>query len=483
MVLLGLDLGTTNVKAMLADAQGKVLGLGSAPVQLSHGEAGLAEQELGEVQAAATAAIRDATSGADGRWIRAIGVSSQGGAMLVLDAAGAPISRVISWLDGRGREEDAALAAELGEGWFARRLGHRGSGMAIGQILRLRREQPAWIQPPNRIGFVGDTFVAGLCGRGAHDATSSSIALLYNPSLNDYDPELLARLALSRDQLPEIVPIRVPAGALLAEPARQLGIPAGIPVSAAIHDQYAAALGSGVTRAGQVMFGAGTAWVLLAVTDHRVEPVAGAAFVCPHPVPGLYGQIVSLHNGGSALGWVRQFVAANSGPADLEDLIGSVEPGCGGLSFWPFLAATAPAGLAPGTMGRFDGLRLGHRPAHLVRAVVEGLAFELGRHLDFLREAGGAPEQLILCGGAASGQVTPQLIADVTGLPLHTLKISEAGCSGAVMVARGMLEPGRGLDEICAEVAPAATVFLPGPERAFYQEAFRRYIGSLPWTE
>lgn len=483
-MLLGLDLGTTNVKALVTDQRGKVLGRGSRPIQLfTVGEGGV-EQDLEEIWSAAQVAMRQSLSGVAPNQIEAIGLSSQGGALQVLTAAGAPRGRVVSWLDQRGRSAGAALTNALGRAWFRPRIGHGRCSLAGGQLLRLRHESPHWIAAPNRIGFVGDLIVERLCGRAAHDATSSGLTLLFNPRLRDYDPELLDQLGVARTQLPEILSPRQAAGGLRADVAHALGLPPGIPVSPAVHDQYAAALGTGAVRPGVVMVGAGTAWVLLATSQTMPPLVVDDAFVCTHVVDGLHGQIVSMTNGGSALNWVLNLLGrAPSPPEAVDALLASVPPGCAGLGFWPFMTPFGGTGLAPATRGRLSGIQLSHGVGHVARAVVEGLVFELKRHLDFLACAGMPVEQLVLGGAVAASAVTPQIMADVTGLPLACLAGGEGSLLGAAVLARGLLEPDRSLAALSAEMLPPARQLNPGEHAAFYQARAAEYRQSLPCVE
>ncbi len=480
-MFLGLDLGTTNVKALVTDRAGRALARAACPIRLMHTDDGGVEQDLAEIERATLTTLQSAVRSVDAAAIQAIGVSSQGGALQVLDAHRQPLGRVLSWLDQRARPFDDALTTELGRDWFRCRIGHGRSGLAIGQVLRLHHEQPPWFRAAARLGFVGDIIVSRLCGRAAHDGTSCGLTLLHNPAQRTYDPAVLERLRLDAGQLPELVSPRVAAGALLPEIAGATGLRAGIPVSAAVHDQYASALGTGAVQAGTVMIGTGTAWVLLAVTDRLPAPVIDEAFVCGHVVEGLFGQILSLVNGGSALTWALNLIGRDAAdPGDLERLLTSAPPGSAGLAFWPFLAASGAPGLAPNTQGRLSGLQLFHGPAHLARAVVEGLAFELNRHLGFLRAAGLPPGQLVMSGGAAASQITPQIVADVTGLPLRCVSDTEASLLGAVVLARGLLERDASLADLAREMAPPARHVEPGAQAAFYQERFGDYVRSLP---
>ena len=480
-MFLGLDLGTTNIKALVTDSAGQPLAQAASPVPLLHAAAGGVEQDLDAIEQATLAVLQQVAGAVDPSGIDAIGVSSQGGAMQVLAPDGQPVGRVISWLDQRGRPFDRALLSELGRSWLLERLGRGVPGVSVGQSLRLHQEQPGLLTPPNRVGFVGDIIVGRLCGRGAHDMTSGSLTVLLNPWLRDYDPELLRRLRLDAGQLPELISAREAAGGLRADVARQTGLRAGTPVSAAIHDQYAAALGTGAVRAGTVMVGTGTAWVLLAVHDRLAAPVIDEAFVCHHVVDGLCGQILSLVNGGSAFTWALNLMGlGNLDGAAVEALLESTQPGSAGIRCWPFLVSAGVSGLASGTHGRLAGLQLAHRPADVLRAVVEGLAFELTRYLEFLPAAGWPVARLVMGGGAALSQVTTRILADATGLPLACLSSGEASLLGAAILARGLVEPHRSLAELSEAMVPPARPLEPGEHAAFYRDQYQEYLCALP---
>ncbi|MHB8861054.1 MAG: xylulokinase [Pirellulaceae bacterium] len=483
-MFLGLDLGTTNVKALVTDGAGQPLAHASSPVTLYYvGDVGV-EQDIEEIERATWAAIRQVTQLVDPTNIEAVGISSQGGAMQLLDAHSRPLGRVISWLDQRGRPFDKAITAQWGREWFLTHLGRGCSGLGVGQLLRLRHESAELLRAPNRIGFVGDMVVSRLCGRAAHDGTSSSLTMLYNPQLCRWDPDLLDRLELDAQQLPDLISPREIAGGLSADAAGATGLRAGIPVSAAVHDQYASALGSGAVRVGTVMVGTGTAWVLLAVNDRLAAPVIDEAFVCSHVVEGLCGQILSLVNGGSTFTWALNLTGlAGRDAAEIESLLESTQPGSAGLNCWPFLVSAGVSGLAPGTKGRLSELQLAHRPADVVRAVVEGLACELNRYLGFLRAAHWPVKQLVIGGGAAGSRVTTQIIADVTGVPLACLQNSDTSLLGAAILARGLVEPHTSLAELSAAMVPLPRSVEPGIETAFYHDKYEQYLNSLPTAQ
>ena len=480
-MLLGLDLGTTNVKALVTDHAGRCLARATSPIQLQYVGEGGVEQDIQEIETATRAVLRQIAGSISPSEIEAIGVSSQGGAMQVTDALGQPLGRVISWLDQRGRPFDDALTAELGQKWLVQHVGRGRAGLGIGQVLRLRRETPELLRRPNRVSFVGDVIVSRLCGRAAQDGTSGSLTVLYNPSLRTYDPDLLQRLGLDPRQLPDLIAASEVAGELKAAFAQETGLRQGIPVSAAVHDQYASALGCGAVHAGTVMLGSGTAWVLLSVNDRLTTPVNDQAFVCGHVIEGLWGQILSMVNGGSSFSWAIHVLGlGKTDSGEVEAMLESTRPGAAGLTFWPFLTSAGPDGCAPGTRGRLSGLQLSHRPADILRAVLEGLAFELNRHLGFLLTAGWPAARLVMGGAAASSRVTTQILADVTGLPLDCHGAGEASLLGAVILARKLLEPKSSFSALAAEMAPSARRVEPSTDAAFYRKAFEGYLHSLP---
>ena len=239
-MFLGLDLGTTNVKVVVVDHDGSLVSQGTAPVDRTTTPDGGVEQDIDQIWDAACQAIREAVANVDAAKIQAVGISSQGGAMQLLDGDEKPIGRVISWLDERGRPFDRQIEAQWGESYLVEHTGSNLSTTSLGQLLRLQEQSPKVLEASAGIGYVGDLIVKKLCGRRGHDGTNLSLAMLYNPSLGQADPDLLRRLKIDGKRLPDLLRATETAGPLQADAAAATGLPEGIPVSPAIHDQYAA---------------------------------------------------------------------------------------------------------------------------------------------------------------------------------------------------------------------------------------------------
>lgn len=475
---LGLDLGTTNIKALLVDEKGKVVARGSVPVTLKHTPDGGVEQSIEEIWRSTLTAIWLAGRDLDLSAVSAIGVSSQGGAIQVRMPGGECIGPVISWMDPRGATFDRSFGDRLGADWIAPRIGHGESNMAIGQVLRLRRDDPLLLTPPRVLGFVGDAIVQRLCGRPAHDASSLSICCLYNPTKRQADPDLLAELGLRPEQLPDLLPAREPAGVLETEVAEQTGLPAHIPVGPAIHDQYAAATGCGAIEPGDVMFGAGTAWVLLAIADRLVAPVVSSAWVCDHVLPDRWGQLLSLVVGGSAFQWAVEMTGSGGLAAEaIDEMLTSAPAGSEGLRLWPFLDALG--GPRRPAAGSLHGVRLSHGRAHLLRATIEGLCFELARQLHWLDRGGCPARRLILCGGASRSAATPQIVADVTGRPVACPTETEISAFGAAILARSIADRRATIADLCRQMIGGIREVQPSDDSVAYETLVRDYAAAI----
>jgi sugar (pentulose or hexulose) kinase len=336
------------------------------------------------------------------------------------------------------------------------------------------------LESPNRIAFVGDAIVGKLCGCRAHDPTSLSIAMLYNPWLERSDPEILDKIGIDDAQLPCLMPATAMAGTLQKDIAEDLGLPADIPVSPAVHDQYAASLGAASVSEGDVNFGAGTAWVLLANSAKLATPVTPDAFVCRHPVDGLFGQMLSMLNGGSAIHWAMNLTGSRENDVQsVEDILENTTPGADGLRCWPFLAG-APRGKDGLAMkGRLSGISLAHDRSHLLRAVVEGLACELRRHIEQLAEGGISLRRLVMCGSAASGRHTPRIIAEVTGLPVSCVETPDISALGAAMLARSLVNRNIALADIARAWEPPKRTVQSSENAAIYRDLYSEYLSVV----
>lgn len=439
-LLLGLDMGTTAVKALLFDLDGRVRASTDRPYGLITPQAGWVEQDPEALWATAVAVLRAlaAELRPDER-VLALAQSSQGGTTIPVGAHGHPVYNAISWMDDRAQAECAALQqAGLAEAIYRRTGWPLMAGLPLQHIRWLRQQQPAIFAATQHFLFVNDFIAGRLTGRRCMNPSDASITQLFNIETGDWDDWLLELAGIGRAQLSPLQPSGAVIGALTAEAAALTGLPVGLPVINGAHDQYCAAVGMGVTRPGATLLSCGTAWVLLAVpADLAAGRRAGLALSC-HAVPGRWGAIRSLGAVGTALEWLADNVWADADVdrearyAAINAAAAAARPGADGLLFYP------PAGGHAGSTavrGGWVGLTLSHSRGDLARAVMEGVACEVRWAIEEMRAAGIGVDELTMVGGAARSPLWPQLVADLTETPVLVPGMTQAAAWGAAVIA------------------------------------------------
>jgi xylulokinase len=434
--VLGIDLGTSQVKTLVMTPDGEILGRGRAGYRVVSPGEGLAETDPAEWWRATTAAVREALAGASADIeVAAVGVDGQMHGVVLADADGAAVRPGILWLDRRAEAEAARygeLPAEL-----TRPLGNQASAGMAGPMLgwlaahevdALRAARWA-LQPKDWVRM-------RLTGLAATDPTDASGTLLFDLARGVWADGVIAALGLPAEKLPPVLRATQVAGQLLPGPASELGLTPGSPVAVGAADTaaalYAADLGEGDGREGWALLTVGTGgqWM---VPEGEFRPAAGTNLFAA--VGGGFYRLAPVQNAGVALDWVRAVLGVSW--QQLYDT--ARRPWRADTPvFLPYLARER---WDPATAGAWEGLSLGHERDDLLRGALEGVAFLLRRRLDDLRAAGHQPEAVLLGGGGATHPAWRQLLADVLALPLHpgdTSWLSAAGAARVAAAAAGM---------------------------------------------
>ena len=487
-LLLGVDAGTTSVKAGLFGDNGDQLAVATEEYRLITPSAERAELDPETYWRATTAAVRRAlaASGASPAEVVALAVSSQGETVVALDGDGKPLSNAIVWLDNRAEAEAREVAER-----FADDLVYAVTGVpavvptwTACKLLWWKRHEPALFARAARFVLVEDLLLYRLTGRYVTEGGVQCTTLLYDIGAQRWWRPMLDVLEVDDGRLPELAAPGEVVGELLPAAAEALGLRARLPIVAGGMDQGAGAVGVGNVRPGSISESTGGALTVQATIDRTDGDATRQTPVYVHSAKGHYLYCPVCPTGGMALTWFRdRFGASVEAPGkalsydQLTGLAARVPPGSEGLIMLPHLMGAFSPEYEPAARGVFFGFTLGHGKGHFVRAILESVAFMLRRNLELLSAAGASAAEIRSHGGGARSDLWCQIKADVCGLPVVTLEGSDAAVRGNAMLAGVATGVYAGLDEATqAMVKPIARFEPDAATHAAYDAAFRRYV-------
>ncbi|MCH8529545.1 MAG: xylulokinase [Saccharospirillum sp.] len=471
---LGLDLGTSSLKAVLIDAQGHVLCSASVPLTTQQPRPLWSEQHTAPWWQALLTAVADLTQRHDLQQLKAIGLSGHMHGAVLLDSNYKVLRPCILWNDGRSSAECAELEAALPD--VRERSGNLAMpGFTAPKLLWVKHHEPDLFAQVSTVLLPKDYLRLLLTGTLVSEMSDAAGTLWLNPALRDWDDQLLAASGLNRAQMPTLIEGSQSSGTLTAEAAKALGLPR-VPVAGGAGDNAAGAIGVGVTEPGQGFISLGTSGVYFAVSAaHHAEPEQTVHAFC-HCLPKRWHQMSVTLGAASSLEWFSG-ITGQSVSVLLQELddSGLTETE---VTFLPYLSGERTPHNNPYLTGQFFGLthRSG-RPA-MTLAILEGVAFSMADGEDALTAAGTALNDISLIGGGARSSRWRQLLADVLRRPLHFREGGEVGPGlGAARLAALMVE-GDSAEQIARLCPPPPIIesHTPDPERAnYFQQQLARY--------
>jgi xylulokinase len=476
-VLLGLDLGTSSVKALLMAEDGATIGEGSASYPVRSSRPGWAESSPEDWWNTVVEATQTAV-GPHGAEVGAIGLSGQMHGVVLADDRGRPLRPAILWADTRSAEQLATYRG-LDEDARERLANPPAVGMAGPTLLWLRDHEretytsARWALQPK------DWLRLRLTGEAAAESSDASATLLYNLFSDDWDNTVVEALGLRPGLLAPLVASAEVAGTLTREAAKFLGLRAELPVAAGAADTAAAMLGGGLLRPGLVQLTVGTGGQIVAPKSAPVPDPHRRTHLYRAATPDLWYSMAAIQNAGLALEWARNTLGASW--HDVYEEAFALSPGAGGVVFLPYLSGERTPRFDADARGAWVGLGLEHGRGHLLRAALEGVAFALLEGLEALEEAGTTIPELRLAGGGTAEEPWQQLLADVLGRPLRVLPggvAAVASARGAALLAGAAAGVYRSWEDILAP-DPDLSV-LPGGARGAYDLAYARYRELYP---
>ena len=490
MHLLGIDVGTGGTRALVIDADGRVVASATEDHEaFASPQIGWAEQDPNDWWRACAAAVRKALAGSKlrGDQIACVGLSGQMHGAVLLDDQERVVRPALIWCDVRTEKQSRDLTAQIG----AVRLIELACNPALANFtltkcLWVRENEPEKWRKVRSLMLPKDYVRLQLTGERATDMADASGTLLLDVAHRRWSKQILELVEIPESLLPALYESPEICGQVSAAGAAATGLRSGTPVVAGAGDQASGAIGMGVVSPGTVSATIGTSGVVLAATDSPALDPRGRLHTFCHAIPGRWIVMGVTQSAGLSLRWFRdQFGVRENGDresyASLSTEAADAPPGSDGLIWAPYLMGERTPHLDPEARGVLAGLTASHTRAHVIRAILEGVAFSLRDTFSIFREIDVPAKTIRLGGGGAKSQLWRQIQADVYGQRVETVEAEEGAAYGAAILAGVGAKAWPSVDAACDTVIRVAGNVSPNSENsAAMEKAYAAYRRIYP---
>ena len=476
---LGIDLGTGSTKAVLFDEAGDLIGRGQAEYPLYKPHPGWVEQDPEDWWQGLCASARQAIADIDPAQVACVGLSGQINGAVFVDSAGQPLQRVPIWLDHRSQAECDWAEQRAGDLLRERTLMRLGPVNTLAKVLWIKDHATDVYKKSRWMLLPKDWLRYRLTGQIAAEVSDASTTAAFDLHERQWSGEILEALEVDVGLFPDLADSPEVVGAITQEAAEQTGLVEGTPVVAGGGDMPCMILGAGVIEPGIISLGIGTAAHATAFAETLDPRAFDKLWPMCHPIPGKYAWLGCSFTGGASLKWFKEEFGGSY--EELTDAAAAVPAGAEGLFFMPWLEGRATPRPDAHARGGFVGLSLGHTKGHMVRAVLEGVVFDLRHSLDCFAEIGLPIDELRIGEGGSHSEVWRQIQADILGRDVVRIATDDLSAVGAALLA-GI---GGGLYADFATacqrtVKLAETVHCDQERVEYYRRAFDRYRVLYP---
>lgn len=487
--LLGLDVGTGGSRALLMDARGKIVASATHEHEPFHSpRAGWAEQDPLDWWRASAASIRAVIqqSSIAPREVACIGIAGQMHGAVLLDENDVLLRPALIWCDQRTERECEWLNRNIGrERLIAATSNPALTNFTLTKLLWVRANEPELWKRFRRVLLPKDYVRFRLTGEHAIDVAEASGTLMFDVAKRRWSREVLDAVDIDISCLPRVFESPEICAAVSAEGAAQTGLEPGTPVVAGAGDQAGGAVGMGIVRPGYVSATIGTSGVVFASTDRPATDYAGRIHTFCHAVPGRWHVMGVTQAAGLSLRWFRDQLAPDLEPDSayeiLTQMAASVTSGADGLLWAPYLMGERTPHLDPNARAALVGLTRSHTRAHIVRAIMEGVAFSLKDTFELFRDMEIPVATVRLGGGGARSRLWRQIQADIYGQEVEMLDLEEGAAYGAALLAGVGANIWASVDEACACVIRVRQRMSPNVNTAHQMAAhYTRYRALYP---
>ena len=471
MKFLGIDVGTGGTRAVVVDAEGQVTSSATVEhVPFASPQTGWAEQDPRDWWRASTLAIREVLRKENADEIGAVGLSGQMHGAVLLGARDEVLRSSIIWCDQRTGAQCMAITKMIGpERLIEFTCNPALTGFTLPKMLWVREFEPDIWREVRSVMLPKDYVRLRLSGEKATDVADASGTLLFDVAGRKWSEQMLSASEIDVRLLPRVYESPEVTGTVSKSGAEATGLHERTPIIAGGGDQAAGAVGMGIVRAGTVSATIGTSGVVFAATDKPALDPKGRVHTFCHAVPGRWHVMGVTQGAGLSLRWFRdQFGAgAEDGRDPYERLTEEavrVSPSASGLIWTPYLMGERTPHLDPDARAALVGLTASHTRAHVVRAILEGVAFSLRDTFEIFKEMNVPVAEIRLGGGGARSKLWRQIQADVYGREVETVQAEEGAAFGAALLAGVGAAAWPSVDAACDAVVRIACTVEPNAE-------------------
>ncbi|HZP05485.1 MAG TPA: xylulokinase [Terracidiphilus sp.] len=487
MWFLGMDVGTGGTRAVVVDANGKLISGASsdhAPFRAAH--PGWAEQDPEDWWRAAQEAIRKALAATPEprQPIAAIALTGQMHGAVMLDENGSVLRPSLIWCDTRTQPECDWLTEKIGyERLIELTCNPALPNFTLTKLLWVKTHEPQIFAKIRHVMCPKDYVRYRLTGEFAIDVQEASGTLLLDVTHRRWSREVAEAAGIPESWLPRVYESPEICARISEQAAGLTGLKAGTPVAAGAGDQGAGAVGMGILQPGSVSATIGTSGVVFAATAEPTKDPKGRLHTFCHAVPGLWHVMGVTQSAGLSLSWLKETFFAGQSYDALNEAAAKIPAGCEGLEWAPYLLGERTPHLDPEVRAGFVGIGVHHTAAHFVRSVLEGVAYSLQDTFALFRELKIPVSGIRLGGGGARGALWRRIQAGIYGHAVEILTAEEGGAFGCALMAGVGAGHWKNLDEACSAAIEVAQRVEPeaGDLKAYKAgyEAWRKVYPAL----